>query len=68
MMSGVSIFANSFDYLKDKTNDIDSLYSNILLKVFNTSLAGANVHIDNLKESMESSAFELGILKITLGL
>lgn len=47
--NGVSIFANSFDYLKDKTNDIDLLYSNILLKVFNTSLAGANVHIDNLK-------------------
>jgi hypothetical protein len=47
--SGTSIFANSFDYLKDKTVDVNTLYSDILMKVFNTSLAGANVHIDNLK-------------------
>jgi hypothetical protein len=46
---GTSIFANSFDYLKDKTFDVNTLYSDILLRVFNTSLAGANVHIDNLK-------------------
>ena len=46
---GTSIFANSFDYLKDKSVDINVLYSDILLRVFNTSLAGANVHIDNLK-------------------
>lgn len=46
---GTSIFANSFDYLKDKTLDVNALYSDILLRVFNTSLAGANVHIDNLK-------------------
>ena len=46
---GTSIFANSFDYLKDKTFDVNTLYSDILQRVFNTSLAGANVHIDNLK-------------------
>jgi len=46
---GTSIFANSFDYLKDKSVDVNALYSDILLRVFNTSLAGANVHIDNLK-------------------
>jgi hypothetical protein len=46
---GTSIFANSFDYLKDKSTDVNRLYSDILLRVFNTSLAGANVHIDNLK-------------------
>lgn len=46
---GTSIFANSFDYLKDKSFDINVLYSDILLRVFNTSLGGANVHIDNLK-------------------
>lgn len=46
---GTSIFANSFDYLKDKSTDVNALYSDILLRVFNTSLAGANVHIDNLK-------------------
>lgn len=46
---GKSIFANSFDYLKDKNFDVNTLYSDILLRVFNTSLAGANIHIDNLK-------------------
>lgn len=47
--SGTSIFANSFDYLNDKNIDVNTVYSDILLKVFNTNLAGANVHIDNLK-------------------
>ena len=46
---GASIFANSFDYLKDKTFNVNDLYSDILLSVFNSSLAGANIHIDNLK-------------------
>ena len=47
---GNSIFANSFDYLKDSSlADISAVYNDILQKVFNTSLAGANVHIDNLK-------------------
>ena len=47
--SGTSIFANSFDYLQEKAIDVNALYSDILHRVFNTSLAGANVHIDNLK-------------------
>jgi hypothetical protein len=47
--NGTSIFSNSFDYLKDKNLEVNTLYSDILHRVFNTSLAGANVHIDNLK-------------------
>lgn len=46
---GSLIFNNSFDYLKEKNFDESRIYIDILHKVFNTSLAGANVHIDNLK-------------------
>lgn len=47
--SGTSIFSNSFDYIKENITDSNLLYTDILQKVFNTSLAGSNVHLDNLK-------------------
>lgn len=47
--NGASIFSNSFDYLKENKIESDLLYTDILQKVFNTSLVGANVHLDNLK-------------------
>jgi hypothetical protein len=47
--NGASIFSNSFDYLKENLIESDALYPDILQKVFNTSLVGANVHLDNLK-------------------
>lgn len=46
---GKSIFANTFDYLLDSKKDINVLYSDILDKVFNSQIAGANVYADLLK-------------------
>ncbi len=47
--NGNSIFANSFSYINNKTKDIDIIYKDILEKVFNTKVIGANIYVDNLK-------------------
>lgn len=44
----VSIFRNKFTYLKDKKVSGAAVYQDILSKVFNTNVSGANVFVDNL--------------------
>lgn len=46
---GAAIFSNSFKYIINKGQSGKDIYQDILTKVFNTNLTGANVHIDNLK-------------------
>lgn len=44
-----SIFGTSFKFIRKNINDHDKIYSQMLIKLFNTQLAGAELHIDNLK-------------------
>ncbi len=43
-----SIFRNKFTYLKDKKRNGTVIYQDILQKIFNTNISGANVFVDNL--------------------
>ena len=45
---GASIFRGAFAYIKAKDLAIDVLYADILKLVFNSSVIGANVYLDNL--------------------
>ncbi len=44
-----SIFRNSFEYLQSTNLSAEQIYQDILLKIFNTSLSGANLYVDNLQ-------------------
>ncbi|MBN1415649.1 MAG: DEAD/DEAH box helicase family protein [Bacteroidales bacterium] len=44
-----SIFSNSFTYLLKKRINSTDLYKDILFEVFNSSISGALLHLDNLK-------------------
>jgi len=46
--SGISIFRNRFEYLKEKKEDINILYKDILQTIFNTAAQGATVYVDRL--------------------
>ena len=44
-----SIFSRSFTYLRKLKLSAEDIYANILAEVFNSTLAGAKLHLDNLK-------------------
>ena len=44
-----SIFSRSFTYLRKLKLSAEDIYANILSEVFNSTLAGAKLHLDNLK-------------------
>ena len=46
---GNSIFYDSFNYLVKKNISADLIYKDLLEKVFNSEVAGANLYLDNLK-------------------
>ena len=43
------IFFNSYKYLVAKRSSAAEIYEDILLKIFNSSISGAELHLDNLK-------------------
>lgn len=47
--SNHSIFRNSFEYLHETLLDAQAVYQDILAKIFNTTLAGGNLFVDNLQ-------------------
>lgn len=44
-----SIFGTSFKFIRKNINEYDKIYPQILTKLFNSQLAGAKLHVDNLK-------------------
>jgi hypothetical protein len=46
---GHSIFRNAFKEIRKSGNSADSVFQDVLKEVFNSDVAGATLHIDNLK-------------------
>jgi hypothetical protein len=46
---GFSIFKNSFKQIRALNRTSQEIYQDVLLEVFNSNIAGASLHIDNLK-------------------
>lgn len=46
---GNSIFHNTFSYLAAQNTSSENIYNDLLKKVFNSEVAGANLYLDNLK-------------------
>lgn len=55
-----SIFSNSFTYLNGKNSTAENIYTDILEKIFNTNLKGANLFVDNLKGSDGELGLRIG--------
>src|SRR5690606_37873101 len=57
---GSEIFGNSFPYLLDKQMSAEEVYREILLFVFNSTLANATLRVENLKGVDGEIALRIG--------
>lgn len=57
---GNSIFYNTFSYLAELNLSADGIYADILKKVFNSEVIGANLYLDNLKGATGELGLRIG--------
>ena len=58
--AGNSIFANSFREIRKTGKTAESIYEDVLFEVFNSRVAGAYLHIDNLKGQTGEIGLRIG--------
>ncbi len=57
---GNDLFAGRFDFLITEHLPIDALYDDILKRLFNSAVSGAEIHVDNLKGVQGEIGLRLG--------
>ena len=55
-----SIFSSSFKYVRQQYKESDLVYSSMIYKLFNSNIAGARLHLDNLKGQKGEIGLRIG--------
>ncbi len=56
-----SIFGRSFRYLRKQDGELEAIYDSMLASIFNSSLTGARLHLDNLKGQDGEIGLRVGV-------